>query len=550
MTRTIHLRLTAVVDAEDETRCSAECPGHHEEADDEGTPVMAMCRRYGFEELPWDDDGNPIRLPACLAAAREFDDDSAGRLREIRDVLGAAGYVAEDPGFAVATLVGIASRVERQESEMAALRADLAREQALRREAEAAFLACAEAIGVVYEADGHASAPGPVDEVVRCIHEAWKASLPEDEHDLLEASQRRQVAQYVEDKALARAHVMHRRAQAAESRAIKAERQAEAQRKRADREMAERHKREALWGASIMSNETIPPTALEPTDGGNRQEERREASLRDILAEASASAAKLPASVVIVADRNRALERHAVAVEGTLPYRSTTACDICDEDPCVSECAARQAEYEARTDRMIAERDTNATTRFNLRIAKAAVASLDTIASALACSPDNVVEAVTLLVAAHEACKRERDGDSCREATSIAVMNEAELRAVISSQSTAIYDLRVELEEAKADAATSMIAATEALARAERAEAERDALRMRVAKAESDLVDSRNQSAEAHFIADGLRKERDALKAKVERVRAYAEAVAMRTDASMEERYVAMSAIKRLDEEA
>jgi hypothetical protein len=55
------------------------------------------------------------------------------------------------------------------------------------------------------------------------------------------------------DTAIKSRALMHRRAQAAESRAIKAECQAEVQRKRADSEMAERHKREAdARGVAIL----------------------------------------------------------------------------------------------------------------------------------------------------------------------------------------------------------------------------------------------------------------------------------------------------------
>ena len=46
-----------------------------------------------------------------------------------------------------------------------------------RDEARVAFLECALAIGVAYEADGHAPAPGPLDEVVHYIREARQRSM-------------------------------------------------------------------------------------------------------------------------------------------------------------------------------------------------------------------------------------------------------------------------------------------------------------------------------------------------------------------------------------
>lgn len=69
------------------------------------------------------------------------------------------------------------SELERQLAEARdSLRADRAAShvviEGLRKRAEEAernFLACAEAVGVFYEADGHARAPGPVDAVVEAI---------------------------------------------------------------------------------------------------------------------------------------------------------------------------------------------------------------------------------------------------------------------------------------------------------------------------------------------------------------------------------------------
>ena len=57
------------------------------------------------------------------------------------------------------------ARIRELEAERDAARSE-------RDEAKAAFLRCAEAIGVVYEADGHASQPGPIDVVERYIREA------------------------------------------------------------------------------------------------------------------------------------------------------------------------------------------------------------------------------------------------------------------------------------------------------------------------------------------------------------------------------------------
>ena len=57
------------------------------------------------------------------------------------------------------------NRAKAAESENAALRERFAA-------SEADYAACAEAIGVVYEADGHATQPGPRDAVVEHIREA------------------------------------------------------------------------------------------------------------------------------------------------------------------------------------------------------------------------------------------------------------------------------------------------------------------------------------------------------------------------------------------
>jgi hypothetical protein len=53
MTRTIHLRLAAVVDAEDETKCSAECPHRY------GDWCVMAGERYTPDRM---------RHDACLAA--------------------------------------------------------------------------------------------------------------------------------------------------------------------------------------------------------------------------------------------------------------------------------------------------------------------------------------------------------------------------------------------------------------------------------------------------------------------------------------------------
>jgi hypothetical protein len=58
------------------------------------------------------------------------------------------------------------------QAEADTLRADLARVTAERDEARADFLACAQAIGVVYQADGYADEAGPVAAVVEHIRDA------------------------------------------------------------------------------------------------------------------------------------------------------------------------------------------------------------------------------------------------------------------------------------------------------------------------------------------------------------------------------------------
>jgi hypothetical protein len=281
-----------------------------------------------------------------------------------------------------------------------ALRADLARERTLREEAERAFLACAEAIGVVYEADGHATAPGPVDEVVRYIREARRAR-----------------------------------------------------------------------------DEAIPERALVARDGGDRMLDH-------------------------------------VAIASVLP--------TC-------------AEHEARIDRMLAEQDANAPTkRFTLRIAKAAVAAVDQVADALACSPDQVVEAARCLVGAHEAVKRERD------AATYDGMSAKTLYWMWKGLLAGIDKARGETSAA--------------IARAERAEAERDAEREAHAlekrahettwnskKSIVDLVrnliavidrDGGHKQSEDYLLSVSIARaseavlalmaERDALRAKVTALREYA----------------------------
>jgi hypothetical protein len=61
------------------------------------------------------------------------------------------------------------ARSEQLTSELAAVRTELAERTRERDEARANFLACAEAIGIVYEGDGCATAPGPVETVVEHI---------------------------------------------------------------------------------------------------------------------------------------------------------------------------------------------------------------------------------------------------------------------------------------------------------------------------------------------------------------------------------------------
>lgn len=70
-------------------------------------------------------------------------------------------------------------RADRAEAQLAALRLDYERAdecarrcQAAGEAAEAAFAACAEAVGVVYATDGRAVEPGPIEDVVRAIKAA------------------------------------------------------------------------------------------------------------------------------------------------------------------------------------------------------------------------------------------------------------------------------------------------------------------------------------------------------------------------------------------
>lgn len=63
----------------------------------------------------------------------------------------------------------------------AALRAALKEAEDRASEAESAFMACAEAAGVTYDAEGRGSFPGPVDDVVRSIREDRRAVVKADD---------------------------------------------------------------------------------------------------------------------------------------------------------------------------------------------------------------------------------------------------------------------------------------------------------------------------------------------------------------------------------
>lgn len=255
---------------------------------------------------------------------------------------------------------------------------------------------------------------------------------------------------------------LNRRAQAAESRAIRAERDLATQvatlQARLDgaiREMdAKRVEEHVRRVRESNPNVRIPDVALEATSGGNRQAERL--------------------------DMDRQYDHvFQAAFAPDLAWRGVT----------------EQAENPLRIPEMladfahdVAERDARIAT---LEAFVRRVASGGTIVSSNALTP-------TQIVIARAADRMHIDDDGLGYVYvpgplafrgSIADMDEDELRAVISSQSTAIYDLRIELEEAQADEATAMIAATEAIARAERLEAviarARQAIENRYDKAET-----------------------------------------------------------------
>jgi hypothetical protein len=77
MTRTIHLRLAAVVDAEDESKCSAECPYHdyvyiiggHPSVCDDENPAYSVCEwNDPHAQRPEGKQPLNVRHAACLAA--------------------------------------------------------------------------------------------------------------------------------------------------------------------------------------------------------------------------------------------------------------------------------------------------------------------------------------------------------------------------------------------------------------------------------------------------------------------------------------------------
>jgi len=93
------------------------------------------------------------------------------------------GGVVADAGRGIAPLSGLAVEAGYRicACSLADLRTRLDQAERERDEARANFLACAEAIGVVYEADYHATMPGPVEAVVEHIREAVRAERERDE---------------------------------------------------------------------------------------------------------------------------------------------------------------------------------------------------------------------------------------------------------------------------------------------------------------------------------------------------------------------------------
>jgi len=93
-----------------------------------------------------------------FAVTLETDEDRERLDQEARRIVADIGLTVAPPPS------------EEKDAEIARLRAEI-------DAARAEFFACAEAIGIVYETDGHASAPGPVETVVDFIREARRRSL-------------------------------------------------------------------------------------------------------------------------------------------------------------------------------------------------------------------------------------------------------------------------------------------------------------------------------------------------------------------------------------
>lgn len=134
--------------------CGLDAP-HHDTTAHRLAPELARLRRIE------------------AAAQRAVDGEWHGAdLCELREAL-----ATEPMARLIDEALGQGERICRLvESEQDALaRAEKA--EAERDEARAAFLRCADAIGVVYEADGCASAPGPIDVVERYIRDARLTSM-------------------------------------------------------------------------------------------------------------------------------------------------------------------------------------------------------------------------------------------------------------------------------------------------------------------------------------------------------------------------------------
>lgn len=160
----------------------APVPSRPNDATLRGAALEARYSQLTRDELDRELEHERRRRHALEAKTLEATSAAAKRNQAIADLrkeLEATRYAAQDLERTAGELrtrnVEIQEDLDQARKSLEGLRVELEDTVDALEEVRADFLACAQAIGVVYEADGHPTHPGPVEDVVRHIQEALRA---------------------------------------------------------------------------------------------------------------------------------------------------------------------------------------------------------------------------------------------------------------------------------------------------------------------------------------------------------------------------------------